>query len=176
MRPQIHDDAKERAKTDYLEMCRKGYETDPNNHVEAAEEFQKSECYGVKLKGFPDRIERDSEGNYLIADFKTGREIHHDNTDLVTCLQVLLYAYMTEKELGYDIRYCQYRYPRLGNTVICYYDNAARNELASLMRIFRNALKTGYFPCAEKEDQKEACRYCRFASICGKEEGGEDDE
>ena len=175
-RPEIHEDARERAREEFLEMCANGYRRDPSYHVEAAEQYQKSECYGVKIKGFPDRIEKDDEGNYLIADFKTGRHNKHDPNDPLTCLQVLLYAFMTQKELGLDVKYCQYRYPRFGYEVTCPYDDENKDKLSIYMTQFRKALEEGKFPCAEKEKQDKACRYCRYASICGQESEGVQDE
>ena len=175
-RPEIHEDARERAREDFLDMCEKGYRQDPGNEVIASEKREYCDCYGVKLKGFPDRIEKDPQGKYLIPDFKTGRNLEHDADDPVSCLQFLLYAYMTEKETGHEVSYCEYRYPRLDTIVRCEYDDDNKNELAACMVQFRHALKTNNFPCAEKEEQKEACRYCHYAAICGKEEEGEDDE
>ena len=53
---------------------------------------------GVLLEGYPDRVEKTPEGEYIIADYKTGKRISHQANDVDTCLQVVIYAYIMEQK------------------------------------------------------------------------------
>ena len=79
----------------------------------------------------------------------------------------MIYAYMMEKQ-GYPIDGCEYRYLRLRETVACKYDDSMKEALDQKLRQFKTAMENGDFPTAAPEDQKEACRYCKFSSVCGR--------
>ena len=117
---------------------------------------------GVKLSGYPDRVEKDKDGNYIIADFKTKRRLEHIKDDIDTCLQVVIYAWLCEQE-GINISRCDYRYIRKNEIVTCRYDKDMKTKLNEKLLVFREALTTGSFP---KADKKEACRYCKMGDIC----------
>ncbi|MBR1671074.1 MAG: UvrD-helicase domain-containing protein [Butyrivibrio sp.] len=99
-------------KSRFAEMMQTAYRMDPKRRVVLSEED--IECIhesGVKIHGFPDRVEKLDDGTHLIVDFKTGRRVKHASDDIDTCLQVLIYAYLMEKK-GYKISGCEYRYLR----------------------------------------------------------------
>lgn len=175
-RPALYADAKANEKNEFVEMCLTGYKQEKDNDVIDAEEIQFSEYDGIKLGGKPDRIEKDKVGKYLIADFKTGRNLKHDPEDITSCLQILLYAYMSEKDKGINIDYCEYRYPRLDQVVICKYDEVTKQELDELMQRFKKALIEFDFPLVDRKERQEACRNCKLADICGKKDEEEDDD
>lgn len=175
-RPALYMDAKENEKDEFVEMCLTGYKQEKDNDVIDAEEIQFSEYDGIKLGGKPDRIEKDKDGKYLIADFKTGRNLKHDSEDITSCLQILLYAYMSEKGKGINIDYCEYRYPRLDQVVTCKYDDNTKQKLDELMQRFKKALIEFDFPLVDRKERQEACRYCKLADICGKKDEEEDDD
>ena len=74
------------------------------------------------------------------------------------------------------ISYCEYRYLRYKDPVHCDYDREMESKLTDKLMQVKEALDTGVFQRTENE--KENCKYCKFASICGKEkkEQVDDDE
>ena len=60
------------------------------------------EC-GLRIHGFPDRVEKLEDGTYCVVDFKTGREVEHIENDPSTCFQALIYAYILEKTKGIKV-------------------------------------------------------------------------
>ena len=106
-----------------------------------------------------------TEGEYIIADYKTGKRISHQANDIDTCLQVVIYAYIMEQK-NIPISRCEYRYLRDGVTVPCRYDDSMKEKLNDKLLVFKNALTTGQFPVAEN---RSACTYCKLANICGRD-------
>ena len=166
-RPPIHGDSAAREKAIFLKMMENAYDSDPKNQVLASEEKQIfRHSSGILLQGYPDRVEKNAGGEFIIADYKTGRRVKHIAHDVDTCLQVLIYAYFMEQR-GLPISRCEYRYLRDGITVPCRYDEAMKEKLNEKLLTFKNALDSGIFPLAEGKD---ACKYCTLAGICGRKE------
>ena len=164
-RPPIHRDSAAREKTLFCKMMGNAYDQDPKNEVLASEEKQTfRHSSGVLLHGYPDRVEKTAEGEYIIADYKTGKRVKHLANDIDTCMQVVIYAYLMEQK-NLPISRCEYRYLRDGITIPCRYDDSMKEKLDAKLAIFKNALTTGQFPVAESSD---ACRYCTLAGICGR--------
>lgn len=128
---------------------------------------------GIRLQGRPDRLEQKDDGTYTVVDYKTKRKISHEENDVRSCLQVMLYAYMAEQAKGLPVTGCEYRYLRLGKNVLCEYNEQTKAELDSLLQEFKEALDRGSFPATPSKD---ACKYCSFGAICGKEFSQEEDE
>lgn len=147
----------------FLEMMENAYETDPHRKVVLKEEdIHTMHPSGVKLHGFPDRVEELEDGSVLIVDYKTGRNVKHTENDFYSCLQVIIYAYLMES-LGYKVSGCEYRYIRRGQTVTCKYDDEMRSRLNDCLELFKQMMLAGDFPCGY------ACDYCKYEGICGKE-------
>ena len=162
-RPPIHSETAAREKKSFCRMMENAYDQDPKYEVLVSEEKQ-TFCHtsGILLEGYPDRVEKTPEGEYIIADYKTGKHIKHLENDIDTCLQVVIYAYIMEQK-NIPISRCEYRYLRDGVTVSCRYDDAMKEKLNDKLLVFKNALTTGWFPAAEKSS---ACTYCRLMNIC----------
>jgi CRISPR-associated protein Cas4 len=121
---------------------------------------------GVGIHGFPDRVEQLEDGTYLVVDFKSGRKIVHEQDDIDSCLQVVLYAYLMEKK-GYKVSGGEYRYIRLGESVTCRYDEDMKKQLSERLELFKISLQNGSFPMTEaQEDGDDPCRYCKYKDIC----------
>lgn len=164
-RPPIHTEAANREKTVFRNMMKTAYTADPHNEVLASEEEQIfRHDTGILLKGYPDRVEKTPEGEYIIADYKTGKNIKHKPQDIDTCLQVVIYAYLMEQK-GIPISGCEYRYLRYGITIPCRYDEDMKQQLNDKMLIFKEALSTGQFPATGKG---RTCDYCGLKSLCTK--------
>ena len=102
------------AKEQFLEMMETAYDMDPHREVALEEEdIRCTHESGVIIHGFPDRVEKLEDGTYLVVDFKSGRTIKHEKDDIVTCLQVIIYAYLIEQR-GFHVSGGEYRYISLG--------------------------------------------------------------
>ncbi len=172
-RPAIHADAAAKEKGIFCAMMANAYDEDPHNKVLASEEEQTfRHSSGVQLHGYPDRVEKTPDGQFIIADYKTGRRIKHKPDDIDSCLQVVIYAYLME-QLGVPISHCEYRYLRDKQKICCRYDEAMKQQLNDKLTAFKTALLTGEFPAATDTD---ACKYCTLAHICCSEPDEEEAE
>ncbi len=161
-------------KEQFLEMMETAYGMDP--HREIALEEEDISCAhesGVRIHGFPDRVEKLEDGTYLVVDFKSGRTVGHVQDDIGTCLQVIIYAYLMEQR-GFQVSRGEYRYIRLGETVTCRYDDDMKRQLMERLTLFKNSMHNGDFPVAQiEEGGDDPCHFCKYKAICGrsKEEG-----
>lgn len=172
-RPPIHQDAAAKEKKVFLNMMKTAYKEDPKKKVVFSEE--KKSCVhstGILLEGYPDRVEQIGDDDYIIADYKTGKNITHKENDIDTCLQAVIYAYMLEQQ-GMHITECQYRYLRHGMTIHCWYDDDMKARLDAKLQELKNALDTGNFPYG---GDKDVCEYCKLKHICDKQTDAEEDE
>lgn len=116
---------------------------------------------GIKLHGFPDRIENDGKHN-IVVDFKTGREVRHNNNDPVSCLQVLIYAFLCEKNnLDWKIAKGQFRYLRNSAVVEIKYDQESKNKMDEILTVFSDGIKNNNFERCSKN-----CNFCSYKDIC----------
>ena len=162
-RPPIHEDDADKERKEFLKMMDSAYDQDPHNEViSAEEEYTYDHPSGVKLHGFPDRVEKDKDGNLIIADFKSGRTITHIKNDIDTCFQVVVYAWLLE-QAGTDISRCDYRYLRKNRTITCDYNDDMKNKLNEKLVQFKTAVETNDFPRNENET---SCKYCKMRDIC----------
>ena len=152
----------------FMEMMETAYETDPHREVVLGEEdVSCTHESGVRIHGFPDRVEKLDDGTCLVVDFKTGRRVAHVQDDIGTCLQVVIYAYLMEQK-GFRVSGGEYRYIRTGETVTCRYDEDMKRQLGERLEEFREALLKGDFPAAvPSEENEDPCRYCKYIGICG---------
>ncbi len=170
--PLIEDDV-DAKKEDFLAMMSTGYDMEPGNEIMMKEED--IECLhesGVKIHGFPDRVEKLKDGTYCVVDFKTGRNVEHIEDDVNTCIQVLIYAYILEKTRDIKVSTCEFRYIRLGQTVSCRYDDEIKAGLNEMLLEFKECMEKGEFEIptdiSDKDVERETCRYCKYGDICGK--------
>ena len=165
LRPPIHTDAAKRKKDEFIRMMKTSYRMDQGNEVLAAEEeYRFKHPSGVKLKGYPDRVEKTKSGEYIIADYKTGRKVIHKQNDIDTCLQVVIYAWLCG-QAGIPVSECVYRYIRKKRTVSCEYNDFMRDKLNEKLEEFKTAVENKNFP-SKPGDNKENCKYCKHKSIC----------
>lgn len=165
----------ESKKSQFLEMMENAYNTNPHREVVLKEEdIHCNHESGIKLHGFPDRVERLEDGTCLIVDYKTGNKVKHKQDDPYTCLQVLVYAYLMENA-GYKVSGCEYRYIRLGQTVTCTWDEDAKGVLNDILLDFKHNMRFGEFYAHEQDpelndpDAIDPCKFCKYGSVCGKE-------
>lgn len=116
---------------------------------------------GVKLKGYPDRVEKDG----TLVDFKTGRNVKHKTDDIDRCVQVVMYAWLCE-QAGIDIDHCEYWYLRLGQKVECAYDEAMKARFAEKLEELVKCANSNTWETKTKIPKSEKCTYCQFGDIC----------
>jgi len=168
---------------EFLTMMETAYKMDPHRKVVFMEEdVECTHKSGVKIHGFPDRMEQKEDGSYLIVDFKTGRSVEHIKDDIDTCLQIVIYAYLMEQK-GFNVTGGEFRYLRKGETISCRYDDEMKQLLSEKLTLFKHHLETMDFPIPESVLNKEKtdenpCKYCKFGLVCGKiqDEGDGDNE
>ena len=163
-RPPLHKSDADALKRDFMRMMETTYDMDPHNTVlSAEEEYRFTHPSGISLHGYPDRVEKDTDGNFIVADFKTKRKIEHKEDDFSSCMQVVVYAWLCE-QAGIDISSCEYRYLRKGKTVTCKYDDEMRDNLADFLKELKEAIENNDFP--RTPDKDISCKYCKLADIC----------
>lgn len=130
---------------DFLELMDTAYGMETHREVFMKEEDIECvhEC-GLRIHGFPDRVEKLEDGTYCVVDFKTGKEVEHVENDPSTCFQALIYAYILEKTKGIKVSRCEFRYLRLGETVPCVYDDDSKKQLNDMLNYFMYQLKHGF--------------------------------
>nr|MCR5340042.1 PD-(D/E)XK nuclease family protein [Saccharofermentans sp.] len=165
----------EAEKEQFLDMMEIAYNMDPHREVVLEEEdIHSVHETGVKLHGYPDRVEKLDDGSYLIVDFKTGRSKSHEQDDINTCLQIVIYAYLMEQK-GFKVSGGEYRYIRLNETVTCKYNQEMKNALSDKLSEFKRCMEAADFPIPElaisrADDDPDPCVFCKFGTICGKTE------
>jgi RecB family exonuclease len=168
------------AKEEILQIALNAYENDVKDkdekEIEIAETKHKTvhEASGVRLAGFPDRVEHYKDGKFCIGDFKTGRTVHQDEKEPKTWLQTMCYAYIVEQipDFKGKISYVEYRYPQLKEQN--YSREYKQSEIDEILKEFKNCLEHQTFPpVTEADDTNPAikggdCSFCDFINICGK--------
>ena len=165
----------EKERRQFLDMMETAYSMDPHREVVLEEEdIHSVHKSGVKIHGFPDRVEKLEDGTYLVVDFKSARSIGHVQDDIDTCLQIVIYAYLMEQK-GLNVSGGEYRYIRLGETVSCKYDEEMKKQLEEKLTVFRKHMESADFPIPDSayeenraKNDPDPCKYCKFAMICGK--------
>lgn len=150
----------------FLLMMDRAFEEDPHRRVVLSEEdIHAVYPNGVKLHGFPDRVEMLEDGTVCIVDYKTGENPVHKENDPITCFQVLVYAYLMEQK-GYRVSRGEFRYIRIGETITCQYDDRAKIGLETMMGVFKKKMESGNFTCNISAEEDSPCRFCKYQSIC----------
>lgn len=143
--PPLITNSVDRERDELLELMDTAYGMETHREVFMKEEDIECvhEC-GLRIHGFPDRVEKLEDGTYCVVDFKTGKEVEHIENDPSTCFQALIYAYILEKTRGIKVSRCEFRYLRLGETVPCVYDDEAKKQLEGMLSYFMYQLKHGF--------------------------------
>ena len=151
-KPPIIAPSQAKERSSFEKGLRIAYQSDPGNTCVLAEE-KITDCVinGIKFTGKFDRLEKDATGKYIVVDYKTGTSMHHSDDDPLSCIQGLIYAAMIEKEYGYKIEYCEFRYPFANGVAKISYDTANRAKVIQMIDEFKTAIKNHDFACLEDE-------------------------
>lgn len=166
-RKPVHTETINIIKNRYLTIVKAGYE---KGLEESEAEFKvkpyKDKESNISIYGTIDRIDK-KDNKYKIIDYKTGKNVKHEEDDVITCFQVLLYAYILEKEYGKEIEGCEYKYLRVHRTVTSVYNDSIKTQLKNKLMEIRDTLNSGEFYTNES---RKTCRYCSYKNICGRDE------
>lgn len=171
--PPLIAEGVDKVKEYFVDMMRTAFRQDPHNEVVLQEEKIQGEIKGVNLHGYPDRVEKITDDEYVVVDFKTGKKDKHAITSKTTLdkivgmyRQTFIYAYLLESK--YAIKKCEYRYPALGIIEGYSFNQLVKNELEKQIEEFKNAVENGNFPYCSTSETSEPCKYCKFINVCGK--------
>ncbi len=165
-KPPVSTKGAEREKNNFLRMMKHAYEMEieKNNEIAGTEvDLRATHPTGIKLSGRADRIEKTVDGTYIIADFKTGRRVRHEENDIDSCIQVAIYAFMAE-ENGMPVSKGEYRYLRDKQIIKLDYDEAMKIRLSDKIQEFKSGLDNNFF----EAEECDACRYCKLKNVCAK--------
>lgn len=166
-RPPVNEADVEAVRRTYLTIAENAYTHDPGNTVLEAERSTSAVHpeTGIRLHGYPDRVEQLPSGKEIIVDYKTKYKVTHVEQNVDSCIQAMLYAYML-REKGHDVTGCEYRYPRFNHTVTCTFNDDAKSRIDAILASMKAAMDSGKFPATPETGE---CQYCPVAEICGKE-------
>lgn len=166
-RPPIDKNEANRQRNEFANMAVNALRMERNNSVLKVEEpLEFTHSSGFKIKGRLDRLEEAPNGAVIVADFKTGRSNGYKDDDFASCIQVMLYAYILEKQ-GITVGRGEYRFVKGdAKTVTCGYTNEMKESLEALLDDIADKLQNGGYTAAKKKD---SCTYCDYKDICSKE-------
>ena len=157
---QAREKAKEMVRT-YLKWIKEN----PNTPVAVEQRFT-IEIGGVPFNGFIDRVEKTSDGEFEVVDFKTGA-VYENSKSIKENPQMNIYALGTEKLYG--------KLPRKTSLFYLKHDKIVPNEIekeqvekvkGSIEENVKSILNEEF----EATPSYQVCRNCEFWDICDKKE------
>jgi len=166
-RKPIHEENINKIKENYLNVVSGAYDDSLDSSIAEVRvgPYEDADTK-IKLGGKVDRIDN-HDNTYSIVDYKTGRKLKHNEDDVTTCFQVLLYAYILEQQEKKNMTSCKYLYLRLNRVVNCVYNEDIKKQLKSILNNLKETLDSGEFITQESKD---TCKYCTFSKVCGRDE------
>jgi len=166
-RPPMNDSDADKVKAEFMNTVRNGYNRAVNLRITESEQSieMQYDC-GITVHGRPDSIAELPDGTYRIIDYKTGRTVKHNENDAFSCIQVMLYADMLQKE-GKTVTGGEYWYLRRNQVIPCEFTPDRAELIEGKLAEIEEAIRTNTYPANASKDN---CKYCPYRQIC--EEGG----
>lgn len=155
----------------YVQFC-----NTPIKELHKAEDKLEFEIDGIKFKGVIDRIEKDSDGNYHIYDYKTGKA----KDESIICIggehedyynQIALYKYFYQKKENCKVTSTGFIFPEEfdKNLELVLTDDECQAVYDKFIGAIKN-IKSYKFEPIEEKDRKtsNACKYCQYYYFCDK--------
>ena len=157
----------ERPKADFLNTVRNGYDRAVNiRAIETEQDIKMQYDCGISITGRLDALAEIQDGTFRVIDYKTGRNIKHEENDAVSCIQVMLYADMLQKQ-GKTVSGGEYWYLRLGQVIPCEFTAERAALIETKLAEIAESIRINTYPANASKDN---CRYCPYKELC--EEGG----
>ena len=122
------------------------YDMDLGNEcIKSEHPFYDKKVGNIYINGTVDRIEKARNGEYIIVDYKTGNYIEHENDDVKSCIQGLIYAYFVEEELGINVSKIEFRYTHFKETRHIDYDPVTKQEMIDCIKEIEDAIRNNEF-------------------------------
>lgn len=109
---------------------------------------------GIRIHGFPDKVEKLPDGRYRVIDYKTGKPDNYKTGDAQTLLQGIVYAYLIKEKYNFDVESLEFWFIRYNSVIkndpgkasmsTCY------ETLTKILKSLRTSLETGTFTPNEK--------------------------
>lgn len=131
--------------------------------VETEKEFE-AEFYGLKIRGWIDRIDRCVDGSMLAVDYKHGSylgKIKDENGLLKIEIQLAIYAAVALPDLYPDVRVGG-RFFHIADPSIT---KSKEVDLAAAVLRIKSLLENGRF-AVDPDIKKEACTFCSYDAVC----------
>ena len=156
------------SKEHFLRLVASLYKMDPGHKHIYSERYIEGSIEGINFGGMFDRLEQDVLGNYIIVDYKTGRNVEHIGEDPVTCLQGLIYAYLIENYGLFNVKInrIEFRYPEKEVTVSITYSDENKQKMLDMMKEFKKAVEEQtLFKSFDFKAQKYIDKYLHLFSL-----------
>ena len=156
------------SKEHFLRLVASLYNMDPGHKHIYSERYIEGSIEGINFGGMFDRLEQDVLGNYIIVDYKTGRNVEHIGEDPVTCLQGLIYAYLIENYGLFNVKInrIEFRYPEKEVTVSITYSDENKQKMLDMMKEFKKAVEEQtLFKSFDFKAQKYIDKYLHLFSL-----------
>ena len=156
------------AKEHFLRLVASLYKMDPGHKHIYSERYIEGKIEGISFGGMFDRLEQDVLGNYIIVDYKTGRNVEHIEEDPVTCLQGLIYAYLIENYGLFKVKInrIEFRYPEKEVTISITYSDENKQKMLDMMREFKTSIEEQtLFKSFAFDKQKYIDKYLHLFSL-----------
>ena len=167
-RPPMNQSDTNRVKADFLNAVRYGYDRAVNIRViETEQDIKMQYDCGITIHGRLDALAELPDGTFRVIDYKTGRTVKHEENDAVSCIQVMLYTDMLQKQ-GKTVSGGEYWYLRLGQVIPCEFTAERVALIETKLAEIAEAIRQNSYPANASKDN---CEYCSYKGICV--EGGE---
>ena len=162
-RPPMNKADADKIHSDYLNTVKNGFNRAAD--IQITESEQKIEMQydcGISVQGKPDALSVMPDGSLRVIDYKTGRKTKHQENDIVSCIQVMMYADMLQR-LGKKVSIGEYWYLRLNKIIHCEFTPQRAAIIETKLAEMAEAIRSNTYPANATKDN---CQYCPYKGIC----------
>lgn len=158
---------------EFLDACLNAYHYTQSFEIIATEQKVYGQVNGLNFKGEIDAIGK-KDDKYYIIDFKTARNIEHEDNDIEKDIQAIIYSYLYEQKTSIKVEACFFYYARIDKVIS--FDNPFTKEVEdkvfTKIDTLKGALEKHFFPAKDISNQEKdkECPFCNYQHICSKGE------
>lgn len=155
-----------KAKDEFVDMMKTAYVMEGNDKTLFREEdITCVHPSGIRIHGFPDKVVENPDGTVTIIDYKTGRAISHDASDIPSMIQCTIYSFIVEERKKRHVSGFEYWYLRHNTRIFSGDDGKTMtdhyNNLNTVLNNLFNSLKSGTFT-----PNHSNCDNCYYKDVC----------